>query len=71
MLLRLSLQITSVLGIDAFALTQDDASPLDVHGEIGEEEQALRAIRAHDTDDWQPYRWRVDFHGLVEQSIRF
>ncbi|XP_068747571.1 uncharacterized protein [Montipora capricornis] len=63
--------ITSVFAIDAFALVRDDDdSPLDVHAEIGVEEQGLRVIRAHDTDNWQPYRWRVDAHGLVEQSIR-
>ena len=63
-------QIASLLAIDAFALTRDDGSPLDVHAEIGREEQGVRVVRAHDTDNWQPYRWRVDVHGLVEQTAR-
>lgn len=62
--------ITNVFGIEAFVLVQDDGvTPLDVHAEIGEHEQALRVFRAHDTDDWQPFRWRVNLLGLVEQSL--
>ena len=60
-----------MLRIDAFTLTREDGSPLDVHAEIGEEEQFVRVVRAHDTDNWQLYRWRVDVHGLVEQATRF
>ena len=56
-----------MLWIEAFALTSDDCFPLDVHEEIGEEEQSVRVVRAHDTDRWESYRWRVDVHGLVEQ----
>ena len=55
-------------GIDAFVLVRDDVSPLDVHAEIGEQETALRVFRAYDTDYWQPFRWRVNTHGIVEQS---
>ena len=66
----LSLQIASVLGIDAFSLTRDDGTPLNVHAEVGIEEQAVIVVRAHDTDDWQLYHWRVDVYGLVEQSAR-
>lgn len=59
-----------MFGIEAFVLVQDDGvTPLDVHAEIGEHEQALRVFRAHDTDDWQPFRWRVNLLGLVEQSL--
>lgn len=60
-------QIASVLQLDAFTLTRDDGTPLNVRAEIGFEEQAVRVVRAHDTDNWQPYRWRVDVYGRVEQ----
>ena len=66
-----TLQIASLLRIDSFSLTRDDGSPLDVHAEIGGEEQTLTVIRAHDTDNWQPCGWRVDVHGLVEQCGHF
>ena len=60
-----------MLRIEAFALTSDDGFPLDVHAEIGEEERSVRVVRAHDTDRWESYRWRVDVHGLVEQWTNF
>jgi len=56
-----------VLNLDAFTLTREDGTPLNVRAEIGFEEQAVRVVRAHDTDNWQPYRWRVDVYGRVEQ----
>lgn len=60
-------QIASVLQLDAFTLTREDGTELNVRAEIGFGEQAVRVVRAHDTDNWQPYRWRVDGYGRVEQ----
>ena len=60
-------QIASVLQLDAFTLTREDGAPLNVRAEIGFEEQAFRVVPAHDTDNWQPYRWRVDIYGRVEE----
>lgn len=60
-------QIASVLKLDAFSLTRDDGTLLNVRAEIGSEEQAVRVVRAHDTDNWQSYRWRVDVYGRVEE----
>lgn len=59
-----------MFGIEAFVLVQaDGVTPLDVHAEIGEHEQGLRVFRAHDGDNWQRFRWRVNLLGLVEQSL--
>ncbi|XP_078376186.1 uncharacterized protein LOC144659591 isoform X2 [Oculina patagonica] len=63
--------IASVLKLDAFSLTRDDGTPLNVRAEIGSEEQAVRVVRAHDIDNWQSYRWRVDVYGRVEQFFEF
>jgi len=62
-------QIASVLQLDAFTLTREDGRPLNVREEIGYEEQAVRVVRAHDTDNWQPYQWRVDVYGRVEHHF--
>ena len=56
-----------MLQLDAFTLTREDGAPLNVRAEIGFEEQAFRVVPAHDTDNWQPYRWRVDIYGRVEE----
>ena len=63
-------QIASVLQLDAFTLTREDGAPLNVRAEIGFEEQAVRVVPAHDTDNWQPYRWRVDIYGRVEEFFK-
>jgi len=56
-----------VLELEAFTLTREDGAPLNVRAEIGFEEQAVRVVPAHDTDNWQSYRWRVDIYGRVEE----
>ena len=61
-----SFQIASVLQLDAFSLTRDDGTLLNARAEIGSEEQAVRVVCAHDADNWQSYRWRVDGYGRVE-----
>ncbi|KAJ7391781.1 hypothetical protein OS493_016068 [Desmophyllum pertusum] len=59
--------IAYVLKLDAFTLTHEDDTPLNVRAEIGSEEQAVRVVSAHDTDNWQRYCWRVDVYGRVQQ----